>query len=295
MSSIAVAATLGACAGKSERNGDDPAGDRGGSAVRGGSDSGLGGGTQGGFGGDGSSGTGQSSGGSSRAGGGGAGGGEAGIGGTPGGAAGGGSGTTSGTGVTGGGAGSGAGGGDAGGGASGAGAGGASGAAGCGEYDQRCCVRTATTPSCIHADSICDVVDGGQVCIRCGLPGTPCCAGKACTAGCCVLTTSRDFQCVARGAACPVGGACEMDGSCTNCGTAGKPCCEYPVMVEWCAVDTTTCVRETPEPHLCEPCGELDQLCCQRTEEAFPGATCRSSLRCTSVLEDAGVTLRCRP
>src|SRR5262245_43750590 len=121
------------------------------------------------------------------------------------------------------------------------GAGGGAGSGNCGRYDQPCCPATV---ACTDSDAICATVNGRPRWLRCGESGTPCCAGRRCSAGCCVY--GRGWQCVAPGGACPVGGVCELDGSCTSCGGTGSVCCEDRVSnpgVHWCAVLGTTCVR----------------------------------------------------
>ena len=149
----------------------------------------------------------------------------------------------------------------------------------CGREGERCCSGTS---GCVDSNLTCALMNTRRACVPCGAPGAPCCAGKACADGCCVYVGGDiEHQCVGRGDTCPVGGACEADGSCTSCGGVGKPCCEHPANTEWCALRATTCMREVT-PRTCEPCGELGQPCCQLTEEAFPGARCSSPLQCSS-------------
>jgi hypothetical protein len=174
------------------------------------------------------------------------------------------------------------------GGAGAAGAGGVGGAAGsgnCGGYDQPCC---GGTTMCANADTICGraSVEAPWTCLRCGVPGAPCCLGRVCDGGCCISLGAHpsSWLCIARGEACVVGGICELDGSCTSCGGTGKECCEDRVRrpgVHWCAVPGTTCAREqTALTGTCEPCGAQDQRCCVATEETFQIPSCPAPLRC---------------
>jgi hypothetical protein len=171
-----------------------------------------------------------------------------------------------------------------------AGSAGTGGSAGCGGYDQPCCLDQCTEP-----DAVCAQVDpmlSERRCLRCGVPGTPCCDGPnardyrpyRCDGGCCVFQSTHPshWSCIATGDVCPVGGACEADGACAECGRIGQACCARtgpePSPPAWCPTPSTTCIYEALRT--CEPCGEAGQRCCYETETAFPVGACRMPLRC---------------
>jgi hypothetical protein len=177
------------------------------------------------------------------------------------------------------------------------GAGVAGGAGGpCGEPNAPCCVATT---ECNSSETTCLEVPGPTFerrCLPCGVPGAPCCespvnhdqSARYCDGGCCVWQTTMrpaHWHCVAPGADCPVGGACQTDGSCTDCGGVGKSCCAFPPLPPnpggWCAVPGTTCAFDI-EPVECRSCGELDEPCCVANEQNFPGFLCRSPLSCST-------------
>jgi len=184
-------------------------------------------------------------------------------------------------------------------GSSGAGVAGTAGAP-CGGPNALCC---PTTMECNSPETICLEVPGPILerrCLPCGVPGAPCCkspenhdrSSRYCDSGCCVWQTtttirSAHWHCVAPGADCPVGGACQTDGSCAECGGVGKSCCAFPAPPATagglCTVPRTTCASSI-EPVECQSCGELDEPCCVATEEtSFPVLLCRSPLSCSAV------------
>jgi hypothetical protein len=182
-------------------------------------------------------------------------------------------------------------------GSSGAGVAGAAGGP-CGEPNALCC---PTTVECNSPETTCLEVPGPILerrCLPCGVPGAPCCessvnhdqSSRYCDGGCCVWQTTTTIRpahwhCVAPGADCPAGGACQTDGSCTDCGGIGKACCPFPALPPnpggWCAVPGTTCAYDI-EPLECRSCGELDEPCCVANEQLFPGFLCRSPLSCST-------------
>jgi hypothetical protein len=131
-------------------------------------------------------------------------------------------------------------------------------------------------------------VDGGtsdtgdaRPCV--GSTAQACCLAM-CTSGCCVFVGNlnrTEWQCVARGDACPNGGTCEADNACSDCGGVGKPCCGSFANegLPWCGMPATTCVRDTTGMSACTPCGGMDQPCCL-TVQAFPVGRCDSPLQC---------------
>jgi hypothetical protein len=122
---------------------------------------------------------------------------------------------------------------------------------------------TSSTISCLSSDLICSDYSftpaHAPVCLSCGKPGTPCCAGSRCEENACCYNE----QCVAETTACAGltpgtggmggtnGGVCTA-GHCSGCGALGQPCCGSTCGAGLTCGDDGTCVA----------CGGPGEDCC---------------------------------
>jgi hypothetical protein len=155
----------------------------------------------------------------------------------------------------------------------------------CGKEGQACC---ALGDACTDAGTSClvDPKTAKKACLRCGVPGNPCCANNACADdGCCVYELTAGVilsVCAAPGDGCQGGAGTCGGGSCGECGGLGQLCCYHEGLVNYyCSAPNTYCPTQSSSTVKCQPCGGKNQPCCGPTS-ILPGGlgTCSDGLTC---------------